>query len=956
MKSDIYSFGVLVLELITGKKNSSFYDEDGFGDLVTYTPSHFFKFPPRSKPLFDAFFAALFYHASAQGSSRQQKGNSVVAASAPARGTDGSCIGDLESTHHEAMMGTVDLSRSQRLLVADATRLAREGSENVVVGDATEVRAVEDDSPEDDDSEAKLFPTTFYPEGIFEELPRLHPDLLRPAFVAGQDWDGVEETKSTLRSVKRTLRAKNATGVTFLIPTKEQRPWSPPITYQTVYESYFQDDTRCWFPIPRLITAYARRRDIAISQLLNGSLRLAVTLSVLAEEIDMPMSVRSFEEMNSITDMKDGTYSVKMRPNCNVCAGHPNKTQNWQRSYFFIKSDDSAFEEPPREDYRVLWNRSCVGHPTSPVYHEDFLKSVRVVALLRIYRWSEITVERIRKLKERIARREWRSDLPTVLPIRTKRLEIFPKDIQKRVSEAKRMGTLPDLSAMLAAQLGLVSEEGPSTTVPRIGEVPPYGARNAGKGGLEISGERDDAAEVGEGEESEIPLNAARPDGSEEDSGESLLLIRRRNDEVGDEARSPILESSREGTPVPIGEGVVQVGTSSRGSAILKRVPGVNFPDKFSFHYEGPAPLLYVPEKCGEFLRQLRGRAKPLPAVKDLIFGGEYKEAARAKLLGDRATNVVIDKYDTALKGTLGELELAKKECAEKEEASARQLNASRADVERLNGMVARIIARRDELKAELEVSRGVVRELERKNAKLESEKVSLAASHEREMRRLGDSRILEVTRERGRVEAEMAAKANRRFTRICSREERRGPYEEARLLHSQAFGTRKCLEALKRAGSDISQATIEIFAEQEKKYEEEAEKLRVGERKNAKLESEKVSLAASHEREMRRLGDSRILLKSGAKTRCFFLKVLWPIQRSSRDKVKCMLLRLLVSQASGHRSPPSSMIAKAIGKLSFFCLLFFLSPGGLMLLLFRLLPFEASTLFFLYRTFFESY
>ncbi|KAF3551775.1 hypothetical protein DY000_02009321 [Brassica cretica] len=46
--------------------------------------------------------------------------------------------GDLESTHHEAMMDTVDLSRSQRLLVAYATRLAREGSENIVVGDATE--------------------------------------------------------------------------------------------------------------------------------------------------------------------------------------------------------------------------------------------------------------------------------------------------------------------------------------------------------------------------------------------------------------------------------------------------------------------------------------------------------------------------------------------------------------------------------------------------------------------------------------------------------------------------------------------------------------------------------------------------------------------------------------------------------------------------------------------------
>ncbi|XP_048621887.1 meiosis-specific protein ASY2-like [Brassica napus] len=792
---------------------------------------------------------------SAQGLSRQQKGKSVAAASAPARSSGGGCIEGLESTHHEAMMDTVDLSRSQRLLVADATRLAREGSENVIMRDATEcardgqsgavpvdsitlrARAVESDPSEDDDSEAELFPTTFYPEGIFEERPRLHPDLLLPAFVAGQDWDVVEETKSTLRSVKRVLRAQNATGVTFLIPTKEQRPWSPPIGYQTVYESYFQDDTRCWFPIPRLITAYARRRDLAISQLLNGSLRLAVTLSVLAEEIDMPMSVRSFEEMTSITDMKDGTYSIKMRPNCNF------------------------------------------GHPTSPVYPEDFLKSVRAVALLRIYRWSEITVEKIRELKDRIARREWRSDLPTFLPIRTKRLDIFPKDIQKQVSEAKRMGTLPDLSAMLAAQLGLASEEGPSATVPRTGEVPPSGARSAWKGKkrkrggsgvegsaeeasdvppsgepqkkkkkkkkkkrtkkpvdeqsenpeepteieegdvqeeelqpeeeaseAEISRERDDAAEAGEGEESEIPLNAARPDGSEDESGESPLLIRRRNDEVGDEGRSPILASSREGTPVPIGEGVAQIGTSSRGSAILRRVPGVNFPDKVSFHYEGPAPLVYVPEKCGEFLRQLRGRAKPLPAVKDFIFGGEYEEATRAKLLGDSATNVMIDKYDTALKGALGKLELAKKEHVAKEEASARQLNASRAEVERLNGMVARIIARRDELKAELEVSRGVVCELERKNAELESEKVSLAESHEREMRRLRDSRILEVTRERGRVEAKMAAKANLRFARIRSREERRGPYGEAWLLHSQAFGTRKCLEALRRARSDISQ------------------------------------------------------------------------------------------------------------------------------------------------------
>ncbi|KAF2541283.1 hypothetical protein F2Q68_00030812 [Brassica cretica] len=253
----------------------------------------------------------------------------------------------------------------------------------------------------------------------------------------------------------------------------------------------------------------------------------------------------------------------------------------------------------------------------------------------------------------------------------------------------------------------------------------------------EVSEERNDEERASEGEEFETSLNAARPDDSEEESEGSPLLIRRRDDEAGSEARSPAPTFPRERSPVPIKEGAVQIGTSSRGTAILRRVPGVNFPDKVDFHYEGSTPLVYVPEKCGEFLRQLRGRAKPLPAAKDLIFGSEYEEAVRAKLLGDGTMNIVIDKYDTALKGALGELELAKKEFAQKEEASARQLNESRADLEKLNGTVSRIIARRDEFKAELEASRGVIRELERKNAELERKRASLAATHEREMKSL---------------------------------------------------------------------------------------------------------------------------------------------------------------------------------------------------------------------------
>ena len=153
------------------------------------------------------------------------------------------------------------------------------------------------------------------------------------------------------------LRASSGAGVTYIIPSAEQRPWSPPVGYQCGYESYFGDHTKLWFPIPRLVTSYAFRRDIAISQLLNGSLRIAVMLMVMAAEMDISMSVRVFEELNFTKAEPNGIFSVKMRSNYNVLTGHPNKTQDWQRAYFFVKSDEHAFEEPPGDDYRVLWNQ-----------------------------------------------------------------------------------------------------------------------------------------------------------------------------------------------------------------------------------------------------------------------------------------------------------------------------------------------------------------------------------------------------------------------------------------------------------------------------------------------------------------------------------------------------------------------------------------------------------------------
>lgn len=39
VKSDVYSLGVLILEIVTGKKNTSFYQSDRGEDLLTYVSS-----------------------------------------------------------------------------------------------------------------------------------------------------------------------------------------------------------------------------------------------------------------------------------------------------------------------------------------------------------------------------------------------------------------------------------------------------------------------------------------------------------------------------------------------------------------------------------------------------------------------------------------------------------------------------------------------------------------------------------------------------------------------------------------------------------------------------------------------------------------------------------------------------------------------------------------------------
>ena len=77
----------------------------------------------------------------------------------------------------------------------------------------------------------------------------------------------------------------------------------------------------------------------------------------------------------------------------------------------------------------------------------------------------------------------------------------------------------------------------------------------------------------------------------------------------------------------PVAPSVVRCsGSSSKGGP-------VKFPDHVVFKYDGDTPLAYAPMECAELVRQIRGGAKDMPPVKDLIFKDAYVDAARTKVL-----------------------------------------------------------------------------------------------------------------------------------------------------------------------------------------------------------------------------------------------------------------------------------------------------------------------------------
>ncbi|XP_013632852.1 PREDICTED: uncharacterized abhydrolase domain-containing protein DDB_G0269086-like [Brassica oleracea var. oleracea] len=553
----------------------------------------------------------------------------------------------------------------------------------------------------------------------------------------------------------------------------------------------------------------------------------------MAAEMDISMSVRVFEELTFMKAEPNGIFSVKMRSNYNVLTGHPNKTQDWQRAYFFEKSEEHAFEEPPGDDYRVLWNRQLVRHPNTIAYPEKFFESAQAIA----------------------AHIDWESRLPCVLGPHKCRAETSasgPK--KKKKTKRTKVGATDEVPPEKSASLDTTSE-GSKAKKKKDG-------RKRSRGGAASSADRGEG--LAEGQEAVLVGAASdghprkrtkrsveaepRPSTSDANAADATLV-----DAVGEASGTPEnLSEERRKTCSREGGSSGEPARSTPDSSARKRSGSegsvakrkrIEFPYRVEFSYNETTPLILNPLRCAELTRQIRCGTKDMPQLEDLYFKNEYIDVASSRARSDGSMNFLVEKYDSALKQTMIQLGSSEKLA----QARLKAIERVRAEHKKANEKAAKekevLQVKFEELEGKLKSAGAAKKELARDNtrmeqaaATLEKEKTELLEERDAavekligERQRLRDSLGLEVTRERERVEAAMVEKVNRCFGRVHDHFTRLDAFGKAKNQYGQASGTKKCLEMIKASGTEIPKEMIDVFAEQEKLYEAEATKFCVG-------------------------------------------------------------------------------------------------------------------------------
>ncbi|KAF8104276.1 hypothetical protein N665_0175s0005 [Sinapis alba] len=619
---------------------------------------------------------------------------------------------------------------------------------------------------------ADLLPTR-WTETDFKFDEEIDPEQERLLSVKkNQRWENHFPTRSTFKSVCRlVLQTSPPAGFSFLIPADNQRPWTPPAGYACVYESW----------------------KIALGQYTANGIRILVTLTVLAAELGIKMSVRLFKELTTPSIMmKTGFFYGKVVPKYNVITGKLTKVNFWNQAYFYIKINDASFEDPSvildgyynaNIDHLSKWSQGG---------SRSFLEEVEAIRTLSHQHWPDISEARIQAALNRISR-----------------------------NCDQRMGRL---------NLSSLPSYADTIGTPVRGHDSPGDSRPAKR-------RRSSAADqVVLSADLEFPLQSEEPsnaDNQEPEVHETLLIEPLAENEVMIADETPAEEHPTDlQVEEPQGSQPQDPAQVARGDEV------VEYPHLIDFKYQHTdIPFVEDHEEPARLFRQIKLKKKGMPEMEQLWQNSRYREMARAGAIFLGNANLMVRDYEAKLKAQYEKLVLKTESLKRKRKEIAKLAYKCGVFEERVGALEAEKNeaveraelerSRNELLSKELEELKAQNEGLETQNRNLEQEKAEVELAFETTTRRLRESREHEVQKERLRVDSVLRQQVAPVYEKVHQFLEEQPTIQFKLALYSQAKGTREGLEKIQTQGLSMEEVLQQARAD-EAKYQEKLQGMEV--------------------------------------------------------------------------------------------------------------------------------
>ncbi|KAF8046652.1 hypothetical protein N665_3546s0001 [Sinapis alba] len=631
----------------------------------------------------------------------------------------------------------------------------------------------------------------------FEFDEEIDPEQERRLSVKkNQRWENHLPTRSTFKRVRRLILQTNPpAGFLFLIPADHQRPWTPPAGYACVYESWF---TSCslWWPLPEFLTTYCHRRRIALGQYTANGIRILVTLTVLAAELGISMSVRLFEELTtpSIT-AKTGFFYGKMVPKYNVFTGEPSKVNFWNRAYFYVKINDASFEDPSivlngyfnaNIDRLSKWSQGGT---------QSFLEEVEAIRTLSHQHWPDISEARIQAALRRLSRATDSS------PYRNPRMGKV--NLSSLPSYADTIGTpvhgggSSDFGRPVKRRRPTNTEESPNRSGP---------TRFSLNEGLVES--TDDASQHQGLFREELPLLSP-----------TVPTDAVTADEMPP-GEHPVIPQETEVQNTQIAE-----------TDAANREEAVGYPHVLDFRYQHTSvPFVEDSEAPARLFRQIQLKKKGMPDLEELSQGNRYREMTRAGAIFFGSANLMVRDYEAKLKAQdekitskTGALKKKRREIAE----LAYKCNTYEEQIGKLTAEKVAAVENVEILSKELEELKALNGGLENRCRNLEQENAEILSRFEMTTRRLRETREHEVRKERLWVDSVLKNQIAPTYEKMRQFIEEQPSIQSKLALFSQAKGIRESLEKIHSQGLPMEEILQQARAD-EMRYHGEIQEMEV--------------------------------------------------------------------------------------------------------------------------------